>query len=379
MDTVDFLHQENPPTWFGVEPANLGEQGQRQTIYATQPVCINCTTLHTSDITEALIFSVTPLFPTLRPNGIVVSDADCSAVGTEFESRRRHLGKTLKETYAMLVCIHEYQALSMKCLLQWLARFQEDGEKVSDKTHSERPATSVSDESIEKVRKLTVRMIADELQINRESVRQIIFPYLGMRKTWGIRRFLAKKGVGQIEHPPYSPHLNPPDFFLFPRLKFALKGKRFDDIPDIQRNVTKLLNSIPKEDFLKSFQDMYSGSQRGCVTVESLEAQMSSHVSTVYEFGEGVGVCPPQGSSSSLDLGHSNAVRRSSTIRDNGHRLMSRLVRSHWCSMGFRFGEFACRPWKDVKSSQALKSSQCDTWLGIALPEYSVGCTHQQE
>ncbi|GFX16769.1 hypothetical protein TNCV_4187441 [Trichonephila clavipes] len=38
-------------------------------------------------------------------------------------------------------------------------------------------------------------------------------------------------------------------------------GKRFDDIPDIQRNVTRLLNSIPKEDFLQSFQDMYSRSQ----------------------------------------------------------------------------------------------------------------------
>ncbi|GFX45446.1 histone-lysine N-methyltransferase SETMAR [Trichonephila clavipes] len=53
-----------------------------------------------------------------------------------------------------------------------------------------------------------------------------------------------------------------PEFFLFPRLKLALKGRKFVDIPQIQRNVTRLLNSIPKEDFLKSFQDMYSRSQR---------------------------------------------------------------------------------------------------------------------
>ncbi|GFU65907.1 histone-lysine N-methyltransferase SETMAR [Trichonephila clavipes] len=70
-----------------------------------------------------------------------------------------------------------------------------------------------------------------------------------------IKQFLAKRGV---ESPPFSPDLNPPDFFLFPRLKIALKGKRFDDIPDIQRNVTRLFNSIPKEDFLQSFQDMVS-------------------------------------------------------------------------------------------------------------------------
>ncbi|GFW90902.1 hypothetical protein TNCV_2418951 [Trichonephila clavipes] len=34
-----------------------------------------------------------------------------------------------------------------------------------------------------------------------------------------------------------------------------------DDIPNIQRNVTRLLNSIPKEDFLQSYQDMYSRSK----------------------------------------------------------------------------------------------------------------------
>ncbi|GFS68880.1 hypothetical protein NPIL_635001 [Nephila pilipes] len=69
-----------------------------------------------------------------------------------------------------------------------------------------------------------------------------------------------KKVVVQIENPPHSPDLNPPDFFLIPRLKLALKRKRFDNIPDIQRNVTRLLNSIPKEDFLQSFQDTYSRS-----------------------------------------------------------------------------------------------------------------------
>ncbi|GFV77420.1 hypothetical protein TNCV_1069491 [Trichonephila clavipes] len=36
MNNVHFLHHENPPTWAGVELANLGGQGQRQTNYATQ-------------------------------------------------------------------------------------------------------------------------------------------------------------------------------------------------------------------------------------------------------------------------------------------------------------------------------------------------------
>ncbi|GFW36949.1 histone-lysine N-methyltransferase SETMAR [Trichonephila clavipes] len=71
-----------------------------------------------------------------------------------------------------------------------------------------------------------------------------------------------------FEHPPFLPYLDPSDFFLLPRLKLALKGKRFDDIPDIQRNVSRFLNSIPppKKYFLQSFQDMYSRFQR-CIVM----------------------------------------------------------------------------------------------------------------
>ncbi|GFW03765.1 hypothetical protein TNCV_2538761 [Trichonephila clavipes] len=76
-----------------------------------------------------------------------------------------------------------------------------------------------------------------------------------------VKQFLSENGMVQTEHPAFSPDLNHPDFFLFSRLKFVLKGKKFDGVPDIQRNVTRLLNFISKEDFLQSFQDMYNRSQ----------------------------------------------------------------------------------------------------------------------
>jgi len=41
-----------------------------------------------------------------------------------------------------------------------------------------------------------------------------------------------------IEHPPYSPNLALVDFYLFPRLKSALKGRRFCDATDIIKNAT---------------------------------------------------------------------------------------------------------------------------------------------
>jgi transposase len=52
-----------------------------------------------------------------------------------------------------------------------------------------------------------------------------------------------------MHHPPYSPDLAPCDYWLFPKLKNALKGQRFSDIPDIQCNVTTLLRDIPENDF----------------------------------------------------------------------------------------------------------------------------------
>ncbi|GFV95252.1 uncharacterized protein TNCV_4586271 [Trichonephila clavipes] len=66
----------------------------------------------------------------------------------------------------MLVRVYEDQTLSMKCAEEWFARFRQGRDSVSDNSCSERPATSISDETIENVnklitkdRRLTVRMI----------------------------------------------------------------------------------------------------------------------------------------------------------------------------------------------------------------------------
>ncbi|GFW04622.1 hypothetical protein TNCV_2226401 [Trichonephila clavipes] len=68
--------------------------------------------------------------------------------------------------------------------------FLKSRENVSDNPRSGRLTTSISDENIEKVMKLsskdhqlTGRTIADELQINRDSMRQIVMQNLEMRKS----------------------------------------------------------------------------------------------------------------------------------------------------------------------------------------------------
>ena len=64
-----------------------------------------------------------------------------------------------------------------------------------------------------------------------------------------VREFLAKYNLVTLPQPAYSPDLAPADFFLFPRIKTALKGHHFDVIEAIQAAVATSLNEVPVEAF----------------------------------------------------------------------------------------------------------------------------------
>jgi hypothetical protein len=57
--------------------------------------------------------------------------------------------------------------------------------------------------------------------------------------------------------PPYSPDLAPWDFFLFPKMKMKLKGRRFDTVEEIQAELQKLLNTLTQRDFQNSFRSWH--------------------------------------------------------------------------------------------------------------------------
>lgn len=65
--------------------------------------------------------------------------------------------------------------------------------------------------------------------------------------------FLAKHSITVLPHPPYSPDLAPCDFFLFPKLKKPLKGRRFETISEIKANATRELKAITKEAYQDCF------------------------------------------------------------------------------------------------------------------------------
>lgn len=68
-----------------------------------------------------------------------------------------------------------------------------------------------------------------------------------------IRDYCTKNGMTVIPQPPYSPDLAPADFFLFPKLKRPMKGKRFESVDDIQEKSLEQLHTISQDDFSKSF------------------------------------------------------------------------------------------------------------------------------
>ena len=74
-------------------------------------------------------------------------------------------------------------------MLKWYKAFSEGRESIKDEPRSGRPSTSKTDNSVEKVRaivrsdrRLTVRMIASDLNLDHTTVHQILTQELAMSK-----------------------------------------------------------------------------------------------------------------------------------------------------------------------------------------------------
>ena len=81
-----------------------------------------------------------------------------------------------------------------------------------------------------------------------------------------VRKFLAKRNVAILHHPPYSPDLAPANYFLFPTLKLSLKGWHFETVEEIQCAVTRELNNISKTTFLEGMITIWWCKCQNCST-----------------------------------------------------------------------------------------------------------------
>ena len=100
------------------------------------------------------------------------------------------LGKSGNEIREMLVQVYWDNSMKKTAVYKWVKRFSEGRESVTDERSSGRSATSRTEENITKVRqivrenrRLTVRSIAEQVNIDRETVRKILTEDLDMRKV----------------------------------------------------------------------------------------------------------------------------------------------------------------------------------------------------
>ena len=116
-------------------------------------------------------------------------------------------------------------------------------------------------------RRLTLHEVAEEEGICKRSCHLILTDKLKMRRvaakfvprlltdTLLIREFLMKHEAAVVPQPPYSPDLALADFFLFPKLKPSLKGRRFQAVEEIEENSIRDLRAIPQNTFQDALQN----------------------------------------------------------------------------------------------------------------------------
>ncbi|GBM38505.1 hypothetical protein AVEN_24597-1 [Araneus ventricosus] len=87
----------------------------------------------------------------------------------------------------MVVKVYGVEAVSKKCVFEWFKRFRDGKEDVEDEPRSGQPPTSTTPDNIDRRmladdRRLSLRMIAEELKISLDSVSNIIHEHLQKRK-----------------------------------------------------------------------------------------------------------------------------------------------------------------------------------------------------
>jgi len=100
------------------------------------------------------------------------------------------LGKNGPEIHQMLQQVYGEYALKERTVFKWVQHFREGREDPKDDSRSGHPSTSSGNENIDRVRylvlsdrRLTVRMIAEELALGKSSVHTILMEHLEMKKV----------------------------------------------------------------------------------------------------------------------------------------------------------------------------------------------------
>jgi histone-lysine N-methyltransferase SETMAR len=111
------------------------------------------------------------------------------------------LGKIGNDIKEMIVQVYGDNVMKKTAVYKWVKRVSEGRESVTDEERSGRPATSRTEENfgkrcqiVRENRRLTVRSIAEQMNIDKETVRKILTEDLDMRKVY------AKMAPQELTH-----------------------------------------------------------------------------------------------------------------------------------------------------------------------------------
>ena len=88
-----------------------------------------------------------------------------------------------------------------------------------------------------------------------------------------VTDFLESEKVTVLLHPLYSPDLAPCDYFLFPKLKYHLSGRRYNSRNALGSAVYQCLMGVPIEEYEKFFQKWIDRLKRCVAGGEYFEGQ----------------------------------------------------------------------------------------------------------
>jgi transposase len=98
-------------------------------------------------------------------------------------------GKSAMETLQMLHAAYGDQALSRSDVFRWYGRFRDGQEDTEDNSRSGRPTECHNDNNVKMIsqlllqnRHLSLRLLADEVNIGKDRVRKIVVEYLRKQK-----------------------------------------------------------------------------------------------------------------------------------------------------------------------------------------------------